>query len=110
MKKSVALICTLLFMSTASHAGHILKIKTDGPSTKSLYIVANDLFGGLYNGKCLENLKLKSGWFSTPYQLQDGSNYSVLAFSTPNCTSGLTKSKKGIVPSDNLTYFWLPLF
>lgn len=111
MKKHVALIFALLFTSTASFAaGHILQIKTDGPATKSLYLVGRDQLGAIANGKCIENLKLKPGWFSTAYKLNDGSNYSVLAFSSPNCTSGLRKSKKGVVPSDNLTYFWLPLF
>lgn len=109
--KTVLFSLLLILTATSSYADHQLRIKTDGSATKSLYIVGKDQLGNLNNGKCFENLNLKPGWFETPFILQDGSIYSVLGFSSPNCTAGLRKTIRDRVPSnDGLKYLCVPLF
>lgn len=108
---SSLLLMLTAISATSSYADHQLRIKTDGSATKSLYLVGKDQLRNLNNGLCLENLNLKPGWFTTPYKLQDGSIYSVLGFSSPNCTAGLRKTIRDRVPTDDgRTYLWVPLF
>ncbi|SDB84175.1 hypothetical protein [Acinetobacter boissieri] len=105
------LIITALICTTSSYADHKLRIKTDGAATKSLYLVGKDQLGNLNNGFCIQNLNLKPGWFETPFILQDGSTYSVLGFSSRDCTAGLRKTIRDKVPTnDGLRYVWVPLF
>ena len=121
--RSVAMVAALatLGISTSATAaaswngiGHKLKVKLDGPATKSIWVAGTPAPG--YEGfaawnSCIVLSNAPTGWMDFAHVAKNGTFLKVIAFESRDCTNGYRREKGMTVPgNDGLDFVWLALF